>query len=109
MKPLGGLALVGGTLGAETVDAGAEGAQLGVVVAKRTGLRGAAAGAGDLVPAGGDVLIRPTGARVEIDDGAAGERGEVGRFAGRGLEGDRGEGQAGEVGGGAVVDGNGEV
>src|SRR5690242_15846509 len=72
VQPLGGFALVGGVLSAQPVDRGAEVLQLAVVIAESAGLRGAAAGAGDLVPAPRQVAVRLPRARVAVDDGPAG-------------------------------------
>src|SRR5262249_3664617 len=55
----------------------AEALELGEMVAERTGLRRAAAGARDVVPTVRRRLPGYAGARIDIDDGAAREPGQI--------------------------------
>jgi hypothetical protein len=109
VEALDGLLLASSVLGAETEDAGAVGAQLGVVIAEGARLRRAATGAGDIVPAGRDLLVWPAGSGVSVDNGPPRQRGKVhGRAVCR-REWDRRQRQSRQVGAGAVVGRNGEV
>ena len=60
--------LLGGALGADPDHRGAERVELGEAVAEGAALRRAAAGAGDVVPAGGRGLARDAGPRVDVGD-----------------------------------------
>lgn len=78
-------------------------------VAEGACLRRAAACAGNGVPFGRDVFSWGTGAWIAEEDCEAAQGGDVDGVAGGGGEGNGGEFCAGEVGGGAVVLGDGEV
>src|SRR5919204_666406 len=68
----GELALLLGALRADPGDGRAQALELGEQVAEAAGLRGAAARAGDGVPAGQRLLAGDAGARVDEDDGEVG-------------------------------------
>lgn len=106
MQPLAGFLLVVGGLCAEAEYAGVERREFGVVVAEAAGLRGAAAGAGDFVPAVRQLAVGAAGHGVEVDHVPAGEAGEVYL---RAVGGGQGQMQAGEMRGGAVVLRNGQI
>src|SRR6185312_2696383 len=106
MQPFDGFLLILRVLRAEAEDSSPEGFQLGVVVAEGAGLGGAAAGSGDVVPAGEGIAVGTAGVRVEVDDGTAREGREVHLTPGRRGQRNRGEAQAREVVAGAVVQWN---
>jgi hypothetical protein len=84
MEALRHLALVGAVLGAEREDANAKLGELRMRVAKAAGLRRAAAGAGDRVPTGRQLLVGATGAGVAEEDGPAGQLADRDGLPGRG-------------------------
>ena len=78
LQALHRFALVSGVLGGQAVKLrDAERLEVGEVIAERTRLRRATARAGDAVPAGRQVLARPSGARIEVNDGASGQLGQI--------------------------------
>ena len=98
-------------LGADPDDGGTERGELGEAVAVGAALRSAAAGAGDVVPAGWRGLAGRAGAGVDVGDEAVREPAQPGRRFPPWVEGRRSYRQRhpGEVIGGTVVLGNRQV
>jgi hypothetical protein len=110
VEPLHHLPLVRGVLRREPEHARAERGELGVQIAEATGVRRAAARAGDRVPVGDQRgFAGPSGARIREHDDQPRDRREVDAASvGRGKR-DVRQPRPGEVRGGAVVERRREV
>src|SRR5687767_14065031 len=94
MEPEDRLSLIGGLMSAEAVHPRPERGELGMVFPKSTGLRSAAPGAGNAVPASRVLLIGAPGARIAVDDGTTGQCCQINDRAIGGRERNRGQSYA---------------